>query len=79
MKVTELLEGENKSRNYLRLERLSSLLGKNAHRWGPNPSNRMTSWVDEYNDIKRKDPATWKAYCKDHDFDLSHDGYDVMA
>jgi len=62
-----------------RLKYLSGMISKYAHRWGEDPSSRLTGWVWEYNDIKDGRPEEWKAYCEANGFAEDHDGYDVLA
>lgn len=62
-----------------RLPELGSLIQRYAHRWGPNPSQRMLGWVDEYNDLKAAHPGAFAAYCKGRGICPTHDGYDCLA
>lgn len=65
--------------NVKRMDRLSSNLAKYAHRWGENPSARMTGWVDEYNDAKEQHPQAFAAWCAQRGFAPDHDAYDCLA
>lgn len=62
-----------------RLDYLSGMLGKYAHRWNDAPSRRMEVWVDEYNRIIEENPETFKAYCVERGLSTEHDGYDCLA
>ena len=61
------------------LETLSKNLNKYAHRWGENPSNRMYTWLDTYNDLKDKHKSAWLTYCKKNGYDPKHDAADNLA
>lgn len=61
------------------LKRLSSLLNKYGHRWSENPSSRMITWVERYNDIKELYPEEWKEFCKSKGYSEEHDAHDCMA
>jgi hypothetical protein len=39
----------------------------------------MWDWIDEYMEVKYKDPDTWKAYCDATGFAIDHDAYDNLA
>ena len=58
---------------------LSAELGKYKHRWGPNPSQRMMKWVDEYELLRKKYPEAYAAYCKMHGYEPSSTAYDCLA
>ena len=77
--ISEASEPKNKLHD--KAHKLSQNIGKYKHRWNDNPSARMTSWVDEYNDLKdeMKNNGTWVEYCKKHGFDKTHDAYDCLA
>ena len=64
-----------------RLNYLRSMIAKYGHRWGEFPSQRLTGWVDEYNEIKENFPEEWVAYNKQYGSaaSCSHDAYDLMA
>lgn len=69
-----------------RLEYLAGMLSKYQHVWwkaaetGKEPSVRMYSWVDEYNEIKEKLPySEWAEWCEKTGSDPSHDALDYFA
>ena len=62
-----------------RLETLSQLLATYAHRWGENPSERMTRWVDEFEAIREERPEMFKQWCDRRGFPHSVTAYDCLA
>lgn len=66
-----------------RLRYLSNSLAKYAHRWclsaDREPSDRMTRWVDEYNELRNENRAAWDEYCLRYGVDPSSDAYDCLA
>jgi hypothetical protein len=62
-----------------RLEYLSKMIGKYAHRWMEYPSDRLSGWVSEYNDIREEQPEAFARYCEAHGFSKDHNGYDCLA
>jgi hypothetical protein len=46
---------------------------------GNLPSNRILSWIDEYNAARTESPQEWALYCAAHKSSPSHDAYDLFA
>jgi hypothetical protein len=69
-----------------RLDYLASMLVKYQQAWwralstGTEPSNRMYSWVDEYNQIKADmSYRDWCTWCEENGSDPSHNALDYFA
>lgn len=65
------------------LFRLRKLIIKYSHRYyaatdaGKEPSARIYSWLDTYDELKGT--GAWIIYCRDNHFDVDHDAFDLMA
>lgn len=70
---------QTNAKTIARLEYLNKALNKNSHRWGQNPSNRMLSWVDEYDEIKSSNREAWSEFCKKNKLSIRHNAYDCLA
>lgn len=73
------IEQSTMDKHVKRLGDLSRSLTQYKHRWNENPSNRMMSWVDEYNSIKDDHPDAFAIHSKKHGYDRSHNAYDHLA
>lgn len=62
-----------------RMATLMALLTRYSHRYGPNASNRMLGWIDEYNNLRYQNPEAWKAHCVRFNSDPDHNAYDCLA
>ena len=79
-KIEKLILSRNEKQTIERLEYLSKMISKYSHRWvGENTSNRMFSWVDEYNFIKDLRISEFKKYCDKNGIVFEHNGYDCLA
>jgi len=67
------------NREIIKLRTLGNLLHKYKHRYGPDASNRMLRWIDEYNDIKSMHPRAFAQYCEEVGADPTHHAYDCLA
>lgn len=78
---TFLVEVKSPNKQFEEMKKLAGQIGKYSHRWNDNPSQRMLSWVDTYNDNKEKmkENGTWEEYCKFTGFHKSHNAYDCLA
>jgi hypothetical protein len=71
------------AKNIVNLNRLRRHLSNNVHVYyaamdrGRDLSNRMYSWIDDYNDL-RFEPG-WSEYCAQHGSDESHNAGDLFA
>mgnify|MGYP000373097970 CR=1 FL=1 len=70
-----------KQKRFDQMEKLAGQIGKYGHRWGDNPSARLTGWVDQYNRTKEEfqKEGIWAEYCKSVGFAVSHTGHDCLA
>jgi hypothetical protein len=62
-----------------RLMALGDMIQRHALSWGQEPPRRLVRWVDEYDNLKRNNPAAWTAYCEKVNADPSHNGHDCLA
>lgn len=58
---------------------LSAKIAKYAHRWGEEPSVRLSEWVFEYNNLREDDRDAFNAYCDTNGLCRTHNGYDCLA
>lgn len=63
-----------------RLTNLGKFIAKYAHRWNENPSQRLSDWVQEYNQLRSEMSwEQWQDYCESVGYSPSHDAYDCLA
>jgi hypothetical protein len=61
------------------LETICGLLIKYSGRfYSGDVSERLKSWMDEYNNAKHAYPEAWEAYCIKVKADTEHNGYDCL-
>jgi len=60
-----------------RFEYLSRMISKYADLWGK--SDRLSRWVDEYNNLRQNNREIFNQYCERHGYCPTHTGYDSLA
>jgi hypothetical protein len=62
-----------------RFEYLANMIGKYAHRWSENTSDRLNGWVYEYNQLRDSHYDAFLQYCEKNQYSTKHDAYDCLA